>query len=82
MSEVIEKDISELAAVLSENSGVEQQLREVVEIHLIADKIIKVIGEHEGELSDAFEFYIDSETLFDIKREIVEVLREEEGMGD
>lgn len=33
-SELIKKDISELAAILSENPGVEQQVREVIEYHL------------------------------------------------
>lgn len=33
-SELIKKDISELAAILSENPGVAQQVREVIEYHL------------------------------------------------
>ena len=33
-SELLKKDISELAAILSENPGVEQQVREVIEYHL------------------------------------------------
>ena len=75
MSELLKKDLSELGAILSENPGIEQQVREVFDYHLKGDvdsktyntifsSLIILIGEKAARVA-IFSCKLNDNTLFD-----------------
>jgi hypothetical protein len=78
-SELIKKDVSELAAILSENPGIEQQVREVLDYHLkegvdrttwgtVWSSLKMLLGEDAARIT-VNSFRVNSNKYFDVIKE-------------